>query len=52
MYRGWAEEHPAAVAGIVPRTLVLVYAPRNEMELEITMRLVEASRKFALGAIE
>jgi len=47
---GWAEPHILARAGIVPDTLVLVYAPRDERELDAVWRLVVASFHFASGA--
>lgn len=46
---GWAERHPSAQAGILPATLVMVYAPRNESELEVVWRLVSVSYAFAMG---
>lgn len=46
---GWAELHPLAVSGDRPRTLVMVFAPRDAAELEVVARLVEASHQFATG---
>lgn len=46
---GWAEPHPAIAAGLLPPTIVMVYAPRNQHELEIVAGLVEASYRFATG---
>jgi len=46
---GWAEWHPFVADGLLPRTVVLVYAPRDEGELRVVARLVEASYHFALG---
>ncbi|MEM8619742.1 MAG: luciferase family protein [Actinomycetota bacterium] len=45
--RGWAEPHPLVARGIVPPTVVMVYGPRNEAELGVVCRLVEASHRFA-----
>ncbi|MEM1334843.1 MAG: luciferase family protein [Actinomycetota bacterium] len=45
--RGWAEQHPLAARGIVPSTVVMVYGPRDESELDIVQRLVSASHQFA-----
>ena len=45
----WGEQHPGAAAGILPATLVMIYAPRDEEELAIVMRLVEISYRFASG---
>lgn len=48
--RGWAEQHPVSRAGILPETLVMVYAPRNTTELDIVLRMVWYSYLFASGA--
>jgi phospholipase/carboxylesterase len=44
---GWAEEHPLVSSGAVADTLVMVYAPRNEQELDVVFMLFEASLRFA-----
>jgi len=46
---GWAEAHPAVKAGIMPMTLVMVYAPRDDGELRIVLHLVSESCQFAKG---
>jgi hypothetical protein len=46
---GWAEPHPMAAEGSAPATLVMVYAPRDEAELEVVAGLLEASHGFATG---
>jgi hypothetical protein len=46
---GWAELHPLAAAGRWPPTLVMVYAPRDETELDVVAGLVRESYHFALG---
>ncbi len=46
---GWAELHPVAVRGLIPRTAVLLYAPRDLEELEIVYELLRASYHFAGG---
>jgi hypothetical protein len=46
---GWAELHPVARLGLIPRTAVMVYAPRDDAELEVVERLVRASHLFATG---
>jgi hypothetical protein len=48
---GWAELHPGARAGITPATLVMLYAPRNGVELEIVSHLIWTSSQFAKGAL-
>ena len=44
---GWAEPHPAALRGVIPPTAVMLYAPRDEAELEVIESLVRASYAFA-----
>jgi luciferase-like monooxygenase len=44
---GWAEPHPVALRGLIPPTAVMIYAPRDEMELEVVESLVRASHAFA-----
>lgn len=44
---GWAELHPVALRGVIPPTAVMLYAPRDEAELEVIEGLVRASHAFA-----
>ena len=44
---GWAEPHPVALRGLIPPTAVMVYAPRDDAELEVIESLVRASHAFA-----
>lgn len=46
---GWGELHPVARMGYIPRTAVMLYAPRDEGELEVLSWLVTASYTFAGG---
>lgn len=50
---GWGERHPLARGGwcrrFVPREFVLIYAPRDEDEVEIMMRIVAASVWWVSG---
>jgi hypothetical protein len=46
---GWAEHHPVALRGLIPRTAVMLYAPRDEAELRIVEALLRASHAFARG---
>ena len=48
---GWAERHPLSRAGFLPDTLVMLYAPRDSMELGIVLRLVWSSYQFARGVL-
>ncbi|MEA2395360.1 MAG: hypothetical protein QOJ82_3251 [Solirubrobacteraceae bacterium] len=47
---GWAEIHPVARLGMIPPTAVMLYAPRDETELDVVERLVQASHAFARPA--
>jgi hypothetical protein len=47
--RGWAELHPIAAAGRAPQTLIMLYGPRDETELETVWGLVQRSYEFARG---
>src|ERR1700737_944440 len=38
---GWAEPHPLVLFAALPPTHVMVYAPRNERELNVVASLVE-----------
>jgi hypothetical protein len=46
---GWAELHPVARLGLIPATTVMLYAPRDAIELEVVYGLVRASYHFAGG---
>lgn len=50
LQRGWGQRHPLAFKGIrgwvespVPDTFVMIYAPRDENDLRIVCRIVEAA---------
>jgi hypothetical protein len=47
---GWAEPHPVALRGLIPATAVMLYAPRDEAELDVIESLVRASHAFARPA--
>ena len=49
VHRGWAEQHPVARLGYIPENVVMIYAPRDEEELEIILGLVKESRRYAGG---
>jgi hypothetical protein len=46
---GWAEPHILARSGLQSGTLVMVYAPRDEEDLQSVWRLIMASYRFAMG---
>ncbi|MEM8924285.1 MAG: luciferase family protein [Actinomycetota bacterium] len=45
--KGWAENHPMARLGVIPETVVMVYGPRDDAELDIVKELVALSHGFA-----
>ncbi|TVY58831.1 hypothetical protein LCER1_G001029 [Lachnellula cervina] len=51
--KGWGERHPLARGGwmkaYVPREFVMVYAPRNRMELDAVCRIIEAAGFWVSG---
>ncbi len=47
--KGWGEPHPLVPEGRMPPTLVMVFGPRDEAELNVVLQLVDASYKFARG---
>lgn len=53
MRKGWGERHPLAKGGwcrrFVPREFMLVYAPRDEAEVEVIARFVAAGVWWASG---
>lgn len=44
---GWAEHHPVALRGLIPLTAVMLYAPRDQAELDVVETLVRASHGYA-----
>lgn len=46
---GWAEPHYLVPTGRAPATVVMLYAPRDDAERDIVLRLVRASYEFALA---
>lgn len=46
---GWGELHPVARMGVIPRTAMMVYGPRDDGELEVVWELLRASHAFATG---
>ena len=47
---GWGEAHPLVPLGEAPPTLVMIYGPRDEGELDVILTLLAASHQFARGA--
>lgn len=48
MDNGWAEIHPVALRGFIPMNILMVFGPRDEGELDVVMKIVEASRTRAI----
>ena len=48
---GWVEPHFLALAGQLPRSVVMLYAPRDPDEVTVALALVRGSFDFARGAI-
>ena len=48
---GWAEPHLFVLTGRAPATVVMVYAPRDDFEREVVLRLVRASYEFAYAPV-
>ncbi|KAF2460908.1 hypothetical protein BDY21DRAFT_333788 [Lineolata rhizophorae] len=52
---GWGERHPLAKGGwlsrFVPAGFIMVYAPRDEVELEVVMQIILASAWWVGGRI-
>jgi phospholipase/carboxylesterase len=46
---GWAEPHYLVQSGQAPATIVMLYAPRDDLERDVVLRLVRASYEFALA---
>lgn len=47
---GWVEPHFLVLSGRLPRTHVMLYAPRDEAEVAVALRIVRASYEFAATA--
>lgn len=48
---GWAELHPVAMRGLIPANTVMIYAPRDEPEMDVVLSLLLASYQFAGGRL-
>jgi hypothetical protein len=51
--KGWGERHPLARGGwmkaYVPREFIMVYAPRDRIELDVVCRIIEAAGYWVSG---
>ena len=52
--KGWATIHPLVryMAGVLPPQNMIVYAPRDEKELRVVWKIVQAAYAFARGEVE
>ncbi|MEM1259226.1 MAG: hypothetical protein AAGH81_11895 [Bacteroidota bacterium] len=50
--KGWGEWHPLIERGYLPPNMIMMYAPRNEEELEVTQFILNHSYDFARGNIK
>ncbi len=50
--KGWGEPHPMAASGMIPETAVMVFAPRDETEIETALKILATSYDFACGKLE
>jgi phospholipase/carboxylesterase len=47
---GWGEPHVVALAGLIPMNTVMIYGPRDEAELEVVWKVLQASHEYAIAA--
>lgn len=52
--KGWATIHPLAryMAGAIPPQTLILYAPRDETELQTILKVLDAAYWFARGEVE
>lgn len=46
---GWGELHPLVLSGDLDQQVLLIYAPRDEAEIDVILAITEASKVFATG---
>jgi hypothetical protein len=49
--KGWGEPHPMARLGYIPAPAVMAFAPRDENEVDVMLRLLTTSWDFARGKL-
>ena len=49
--KGWGEWHPMIKRGILPPNMIMLYAPRNNAEMEVSKLVLSRSYDFAKGNI-
>jgi hypothetical protein len=50
--KGWGELHGLAGQGRAAKTYMMIYSPRNDMELRITKKILEAAVKYATNHLK
>ncbi|MEM7160902.1 MAG: hypothetical protein AAF487_00550 [Bacteroidota bacterium] len=50
--KGWGEWHPLIERGILPPNIIMLYAPRDQKELEVAKIILQHSYEFAQGKFE
>ncbi|MEM6686178.1 MAG: hypothetical protein AAF617_10370 [Bacteroidota bacterium] len=50
--KGWGEWHPLIKRGYLPPNIVMLYAPRNQAELEASKLILQRSYDFAKGKVQ
>lgn len=50
--KGWGEWHPLIQRGILPPNIIMLYAPRNQEELDVAKFILGLSYSFAKGEME
>jgi PIN domain nuclease of toxin-antitoxin system len=51
MQQGWGELHPVAKMGYLTHNFIMVFAPRNEEEVEVVKKIIKRSYLFATGKL-
>lgn len=49
--KGWGEWHPMIKRGILPPNMIMLYAPRNQDEMQVSKLILSRSYDFAKGKI-
>ncbi|HAA10521.1 MAG TPA: phospholipase [Cytophagales bacterium] len=50
--KGWGEWHPMILRGILPPNIIMMYAPRNQQELEVAKFILGRSYAYAKGEVQ
>ncbi|MEM6264914.1 MAG: phospholipase [Bacteroidota bacterium] len=50
--KGWGEWHPLIKRGILPPNIIMMYAPRNQDELEVAKFILGHSYSYAKGKLD